>query len=87
MTVNMNIFMWVLLGLVAGIIANIIDPTPARDGLIAAIILGIVGAIIGGFMATTFFGFTVTGVNLQSLAIAVLGSLVLLTAGKALRRV
>jgi len=81
-----NLLAWILFGLIAGVIANAIDPRPSRGGLIGAIILGIAGALIGGFLANLLFGIGVTGFNLTSFAIAVLGSLLLLFIGRALRR-
>lgn len=83
----MNILSWILFGLIVGIVANTLDPQPARGGLIGAILLGIVGALIGGFLAELIFGIGVTGFNLTSFLIAIAGSLVLLFIGRAIRRV
>lgn len=83
----MNILAWILFGLIVGIVANTLDPQPARGGLIGAILLGIVGALIGGFLAELIFGIGVTGFNLTSFLIAIAGSLVLLFIGRAIRRV
>lgn len=83
----MNILTWVLFGLVAGVIANAIDPHPAKGGLLGAIVLGVLGALVGGFLASVLFGVGVTGFDFPSLAIAVLGSLLLLFLGRALRNV
>lgn len=82
----MNIVSWILFGLIVGIVANAIDPEPARGGLISAILLGIVGALIGGFLSELIFGVGVTGFNLTSFLIAIAGSLVLLFIGRAIRR-
>lgn len=82
----MNIFAWVIFGLVAGVIANILDPRPAQGGVLGAIVLGVAGALIGGFIANLFFGLEITGFNISSFVIAVLGSLVLLYIGRAVRR-
>lgn len=83
---NMNLATWIILGVVAGIIANIIDPRPVQGGLIGAVILGVVGALVGGFFSNLIFGIDVIGFNLTSLAVAVLGSLLLLFIGRAVRR-
>jgi uncharacterized membrane protein YeaQ/YmgE (transglycosylase-associated protein family) len=75
----MNLFTWVLLGLLAGGIAKLIFPGKDPGGCLATVGIGILGALIGGLMGTTVFGWgTVTGFNLKSLGIAVVGSLVLL---------
>jgi uncharacterized membrane protein YeaQ/YmgE (transglycosylase-associated protein family) len=75
----MNLFTWVLLGLVAGGLAKLIFPGKDPGGCLATMFIGIIGAVIGGFLGTTVFGWgTVTGFNLKSVGIAVAGSLVLL---------
>lgn len=83
----MDILSWVIFGALAGTVANIVDPAPAKGGLLGAVILGILGAILGGFLASIVFGVTVAGFNLQSFAIAVLGSILLLFFGRAWRKV
>ena len=82
----MNLVSWVLFGLIVGIVANAIDPEPARGGLVSAILLGIVGALVGGFLANLIFGISVTGFNLTSFLVAIAGSLILLFVGKAVRK-
>lgn len=82
----MNVLGWIILGLIAGAIANLIDPDPARGGLLGAIILGIGGALVGGFLANLLFGISVTGFDFTSFIVATLGALVLLYLGKAFRR-
>lgn len=83
----MNLLGWVIFGLVAGTIANAIDPQPSSGGAIGAVILGIIGAMVGGFLANLILGLDITGFNLTSLIIAIAGSLLLLFAGRALRGV
>ncbi len=73
---------WIIFGLVVGILANVIDPHPARGGILAAIVLGIAGAIVGGFLGSLILGIGISGFNLSSLAIALLGSLFLLFLGR-----
>lgn len=82
----MNILAWIVFGLITGIIANMIDPRRSEGGLFAAVVLGIVGAIVGGFLASVLFGIGITGFNLESFAIAVAGALLLLVGERALRR-
>lgn len=75
----MNILTWVLLGLIAGGIAKLIMPGKDPGGCLVTVGIGILGALLGGFLGTTFFGWgTVTGFDLKSLAIAVAGSILLL---------
>jgi len=82
----MNVLAWIVFGLIAGVIANLIDPRPSSGGLLGAIVLGVAGALVGGFLANLVFGLTVTGFNFTSFAIAVLGSLLLLFIGRAFTR-
>lgn len=75
----MNILSWILFGLIAGGIAKLILPGKDPGGCLVTVLIGIVGAMIGGWIGTAVFGFgTVTGFNVRSLAIAVVGSIVLL---------
>ncbi|MBI4079344.1 MAG: GlsB/YeaQ/YmgE family stress response membrane protein [Candidatus Levybacteria bacterium] len=76
---------WIIFGLLVGIVANAIDPSPSRGGLLGAILLGIVGALLGGFLADLIFGVGITGFNFTSFAIAVLGALLLLLIGRTFR--
>jgi uncharacterized membrane protein YeaQ/YmgE (transglycosylase-associated protein family) len=78
----MGIITWIIFGLIAGVIANVMDPAPSSGGILGAIVLGIAGALIGGFIANSIFGLDVNGFNIQSLAIAILGSMLLLMAQK-----
>ena len=73
----MSILAWIILGLVAGFIGSkIINKT--GEGIIRDILLGIVGAVVGGFVFR-LFGFSgVTGLNLWSLLVAVIGAVVFL---------
>lgn len=83
----MNILSWILFGLIVGIIANAIDPSPNRSGILGSVLLGIVGALVGGFLANLIFGITITGFNVTAFLVAIAGSLLLLFFGRAMRRV
>ena len=74
----MGIIAWLVLGLISGFIASkIVNKT--GEGLILDIVLGIVGAVVGGFLFTRFFGAAgVTGFNLYSMFVAVVGAVVVL---------
>ena len=75
----MNIFAWILFGLVAGGIAKFIMPGKDPGGCLLTIIIGIAGALLGGLIGTRVFGVgPVTGFNLHSLGLAILGSFLLL---------
>ena len=83
----MNILSWILFGLIVGIVANAIDPTPTKSGVTGSILLGVVGALVGGLLANLIFGITVSGFNFTTFLVAIAGSLLLLFFGKAMRRV
>jgi uncharacterized membrane protein YeaQ/YmgE (transglycosylase-associated protein family) len=73
----MSILAWLILGLIAGFIASkIVDGT--GQGLVIDILLGVVGAVVGGFIFTAFGGAPVTGFNLYSTVVAVVGAIVVL---------
>lgn len=80
----MNILLWIILGALAGWIASMIMKTP--QGLIMDIVVGIVGAFVGGFLFNQFGAQGVTGFNLPSILVAIVGSVVLLAIVKMLRR-
>jgi uncharacterized membrane protein YeaQ/YmgE (transglycosylase-associated protein family) len=73
----MSILAWLILGLIAGFIASkIVNKT--GEGVVLDIILGIVGAFVGGFLFTFFGAAPVTGLNIYSLVVAVVGAIVVL---------
>ncbi|EHD21225.1 MULTISPECIES: GlsB/YeaQ/YmgE family stress response membrane protein [Brenneria] len=74
----MGILSWVIFGLVAGILAKWLMPGRDGGGFFLTIILGIVGAVVGGYIST-FFGFgRVDGFNFGSFVVAVIGAIVVL---------
>ena len=73
----MSILAWLVLGLIAGFIGSKLV-NKSGEGLFLDIILGIVGAFVGGFAFSLFGGSGVTGFNLYSLIVAVLGSVLVL---------
>jgi uncharacterized membrane protein YeaQ/YmgE (transglycosylase-associated protein family) len=74
----LGIIAWLILGLVSGFIASkIVNRT--GEGLVLDIVLGIVGAFVGGFIFNRFFGVAgVTGLNLYSMVVAVIGAVIVL---------
>ena len=81
----MGILSWILLGLVVGILAKWIMPGPDPGGIVMTTLLGVGGGLVGGWLATQLGFGTVTGFDLRSLAIAVLGALLLLFLNRRLR--
>jgi uncharacterized membrane protein YeaQ/YmgE (transglycosylase-associated protein family) len=73
----MSFIAWIVLGLIAGFIASKIV-NKSGEGMFLDIILGIVGAVIGGYLFQTFGMAGVTGVNLYSILVAVVGAIVFL---------
>lgn len=74
----MGILLWIVFGAIAGWLASIIMNTDAEQGTVLNIIVGIVGAVIGGFIFQSFGEAGVTGFNLYSLLVACVGAVVLL---------
>ena len=77
---------WIILGLIAGFIGSKLV-NKRGEGLILDILLGIVGAIVGGWLFNKFGAAGVTGLNLYSLLVAVVGAVVILLVYHAVRRV
>jgi uncharacterized membrane protein YeaQ/YmgE (transglycosylase-associated protein family) len=73
----MSIIAWIVLGLIAGFIASKIV-NKSGEGVLLDIVLGIVGAVLGGYLFQTFGMAGVTGVNLYSILVAVVGAIVFL---------
>jgi uncharacterized membrane protein YeaQ/YmgE (transglycosylase-associated protein family) len=73
----MSIIGWIILGLIAGFIASKIVNKQGQ-GIILDIVLGIVGAIVGGFIFTRFGAVGVTGFNLWSMLVAIVGAIIIL---------
>jgi uncharacterized membrane protein YeaQ/YmgE (transglycosylase-associated protein family) len=73
----MSIVSWIILGLVAGWIAGMIMKGRGY-GVLGNIVVGVLGAVIGGFLGSALLGWDVTGFNLGSIALAVLGAVVLI---------
>ena len=73
----MSILGWIVLGLIAGFIASKIV-NKQGEGLILDIVLGVVGAIVGGFLFSTFGAHGVDGVNIYSMFVAVVGAVAVL---------
>ncbi|MGH2466031.1 MAG: GlsB/YeaQ/YmgE family stress response membrane protein [Candidatus Limnocylindrales bacterium] len=81
----MGIISWIVLGAIAGFLANLV--VGGREGIVGTIVLGIVGAVVGGFLASeVFHKGDVTGVNVESIVIAVIGAIIVLLVWSAVSR-
>jgi uncharacterized membrane protein YeaQ/YmgE (transglycosylase-associated protein family) len=74
---RMSIIGWIVLGLVAGFIASKIV-NKQGEGLVLDIVLGIIGAVVGGYLFSIFGAQGVSGVNIYSMFVAVVGAVVVL---------
>ena len=80
----MSILAWIMLGLIAGFIGSkLVNKT--GEGVILDIVLGVVGALVGGYLFSIFGAHGVTGLNLYSLFVAVIGAVVVLLVYHAVR--
>ena len=73
----MSIIAWIVLGLIAGFIASKIV-NKSGEGVVLDIVLGVVGAIVGGWLFSVFGMSGVSGLNMYSLLVAVIGAVVVL---------
>jgi uncharacterized membrane protein YeaQ/YmgE (transglycosylase-associated protein family) len=73
----MGIIAWIVLGLIAGFIASKIV-NKAGEGIVLDIVLGVVGAVVGGWLFSFFGASGVTGFNIYSMFVAVVGAIVVL---------
>lgn len=73
----MSILAWLILGLIAGFIGSKIVNNSGQ-GLVVDIVLGIVGAVVGGYLFSFFGAAPVTGLNLYSMLVAIVGAVVVL---------
>jgi uncharacterized membrane protein YeaQ/YmgE (transglycosylase-associated protein family) len=83
--IAMSFVAWIVLGLIAGFIASKIV-NKSGEGVILDIILGVVGSVVGGWLFNTFGMAGVTGVNIYSILVAVVGAIVVLVIYHALVR-
>ena len=82
----MGILAWIVFGLVAGALAKFIMPGRDPGGFIVTTIIGIVGAVIGGFIGVRLGFGDVTGFDLRSFVIAIAGALILLLGYRVLKK-
>lgn len=80
-----DIVAWIVFGALAGWVASIIMKTNAEQGALGNIVVGIIGAFIGGYLVRVLTNTDVTGFNVASLLTAILGAVILLAVVKAFR--
>ncbi|MDP9087747.1 MAG: GlsB/YeaQ/YmgE family stress response membrane protein [Pseudomonadota bacterium] len=81
----MSFIAWIVLGLISGFIASkLVNKT--GEGVLIDIILGIIGAVVGGWLFNTFGMAGVTGLNIYSMVVAVIGAVVVLLIYHAIKR-
>ncbi len=83
----MDILSWIVVGLIAGWLASVLV-RGGGYGLIGDMVIGIIGGLLGGWLATSVFhiGAAVTGINLESILVALAGAIVLLIILRLVRR-
>lgn len=81
----MSFLIWIILGLIAGFIASKIV-NKSGEGVFLDIILGIVGAVVGGWLFNMFGAHGVTGLNLYSILVAIVGAIIVLVVYHAIAR-
>ena len=74
----MGLIAWAVFGAVAGWLASVITKRSSQMGCLANIFIGVVGAIVGGFLANFIGAEGITGFNVQSMVVAVIGAVLLL---------
>jgi uncharacterized membrane protein YeaQ/YmgE (transglycosylase-associated protein family) len=80
----MGFIAWIVVGAIAGFLAN--QVMGSREGLLMMVVLGIVGGLVGGFIATSVFKVgSVNGINIESIVIATLGAILVVFVVNALR--
>lgn len=82
----MGIISWIIFGLIAGILAKWIMPGKDGGGFFMTMGLGIVGAVLGGFVGTKLGLGSVTGFNFSSFVVAVIGAIVVLAIFRFMRK-
>ncbi len=74
----MGVLLWIIFGGLVGWIASLVMGTDSQQGIILNIVVGVIGAFIGGWLASAFGSVGVTGFNLYSFIVATIGAIVLI---------
>lgn len=81
----MGIVAWIIVGLIAGWLAGLVMKGGGY-GVVGDIVLGIVGAIVGGWLGANFLGLGVSGINLESILVAAVGAIIVVFASRLVLR-
>lgn len=81
----MSIAVWIIFGMIIGIIANLIDPNKERGGFLGAVVLGVLGAILGGILGNIVFGVSIYRFDILNYGLAIVGALGILWLTRAFR--
>ena len=80
----MGLLAWIVVGLIAGWLAKVISPGPERGGLLMTLIIGVIGALVGGALFNLFGRSGATGITTYSILVATVGAVVFLWVWKML---
>ncbi|MBV8222492.1 MAG: GlsB/YeaQ/YmgE family stress response membrane protein [Candidatus Eremiobacteraeota bacterium] len=80
----MDILAWIVVGIIAGFLAKSVVPGEGPGGVVGDLVVGVLGAILGGWLFNTFGHIGATGINLWSILVAFVGGIVLLLIVRAL---
>jgi uncharacterized membrane protein YeaQ/YmgE (transglycosylase-associated protein family) len=82
----MGLIAWIVVGIIAGWLAKFVVPGAGPGGVLGDLIIGIIGAVLGGWIWNYFGHVGATGINIPSLIVALVGSVILLFVARALTR-
>jgi uncharacterized membrane protein YeaQ/YmgE (transglycosylase-associated protein family) len=83
---NMGILSWIVFGLIAGALAKLLMPGKDPSGFFVTVIIGIVGAIVGGFLGTQLGFGGISGFDFRSFLVAIAGAILLLFGYRLVKR-
>ncbi len=82
----MGIVLWIIFGAIAGWIASIIMKTDSNQGTMKDIVMGVIGAVVGGFLMGLVGQPGVTGFNIYSFVVAIIGAMVVIYFGRMMKK-
>jgi uncharacterized membrane protein YeaQ/YmgE (transglycosylase-associated protein family) len=82
----MGIISWIVVGIIAGWLAKFVIPGEGPGGVLGDLIIGVIGAVLGGWIWNYFGHVGATGINIPSIIVAFVGSVILLFIARALTR-
>lgn len=82
----MGIILWIIFGALVGWVASLVMKTDGQQGALLNVVVGIIGAVVGGFIMRSLGYSDVNGFNFYSFGVALLGAIVLIAIVKAIRR-